>query len=220
MTGVIYVRAPLPAEFDKSDPADGASNQATDLQLSWQSSTGATAFEYCWDTTDNDACDTSWTSAGANTSANPAGLTNNTNYYWQVRAINDNGAAEANSGSWWRFGTVPAPPTAFGKSNPADGATGRSTAAILSWSASTGAASYEYCIDNSNNDACNDSWKSAGANTSAEPSGLSVLTGYYWQVRASNGGGTTEADNGNWWNFTTSAVSEVLLIDGFESTLP
>jgi plastocyanin len=178
MTGVIYVRAPLPAEFDKSDPADGASNQATDLQLSWQSSTGATAFEYCWDTTDNDACDTSWTSAGANTSANPAGLTNNTNYYWQVRAINDNGAAEANSGSWWRFGTVPAPPTAFGKSNPADGATGRSTAAILSWSASTGAASYEYCIDNSNNDACNDSWKSAGANTSAEPSGLSVHTGY------------------------------------------
>ena len=157
---------------------------------------------------------------GANTNANPAGLTNNTNYYWQVQALNDNGATEANSGSWWRFQTAPAPPAAFSKSNPANGATGQSTAAVLNWSASSGADSYEYCIDNSNNNVCDDSWKNVGSNTGAQLSDLSVLTDYYWQVRASNGGGTTAADNGSWWNFTTSAFSEVLLEDGFESILP
>jgi len=220
MTGVIYVRAPLPAEFGKSEPADGASNQTTDLQLSWQSGTGATAYEYCWDTTDNDACGTSWVSVGANTNANPAGLANNTNYYWQVRAVNDNGATEANGGSWWSFQTAPAPPADFSKNSPANGATGQSTASVLSWSASLGAEAYEYCIDNSNNNACDDSWESVGTETSVEPGGLSVLTDYYWQVRASNGGGSTEANSGTWWNFTTSAFSEVLFEDSFESPPP
>ena len=29
------------------------------------------------------------------------------------------------------------------------------------------------------------------------------LTTYYWQIRARNAGGTTEADSGTWWTFTT-----------------
>lgn len=220
MTGVIYVRAPVPADFNKISPVNGVGSQATDLQLTWQPSAGATGYEYCRDTTDNDACDTAWSGAGANTSANLSGLDNDNNYYWQVRAMNDSGVTEANGGSWWRFRTKPAPPADFSKSSPPNGAADQSTESTLSWSASSGAEEYEYCIDNSNNNSCDDSWNSVGTATSAAPSGLSVLTDYYWQVRATNGGGTKEANSGIWWNFRTSAFSEILFEDGFESNSP
>jgi len=110
MTGVIYVRASLPfrtmvdspAGFDKVSPANASTDQPTTTTLSWMASTGATAYEYCIDTTDNDACDTSWTSVGTNTSANPAGLSDDTDYFWQARASNAGGTTEANGGSWCR----------------------------------------------------------------------------------------------------------------------
>jgi hypothetical protein len=98
-----------------------------------------------------------------------------------------------------------AAPGAFGKSSPANGATGQSTSPTLSWSASSGAASYEYCIDTSNNNSCNTSWVSAGSNTSVALSGLANLQPHYWQVRAVNAGGTTyaQASAASFWSFTT-----------------
>jgi hypothetical protein len=73
----------------------------------------------------------------------------------------------------------------------------------LSWGASSDATSYEYCIDTSVNGACNASWISVGNVLSAALSGLSQSTTYSWQVRAVNGQGTTQADGGTWWQFTT-----------------
>src|SRR5262249_53708273 len=37
----------------------------------------------------------------------------------------------------------------------------------------------------------------------AMPSGLVGNTTYWWQVRARNANGTTDANTGTWWNFTT-----------------
>ena len=34
--------------------------------------------------------------------------------------------------------------------------------------------------------------------------GLTAGTTYFWQVRARNGAGTTEANGGTWWSFTTN----------------
>jgi hypothetical protein len=34
-------------------------------------------------------------------------LTNNTTYYWQVKAVNAGGSAFADDGAWWSFTTVP-----------------------------------------------------------------------------------------------------------------
>ena len=115
---------------------------------------------------------------------------------------------------------VPEPPVAFGKSSPADEATDQSTISTLSWTASSGASSYEYCIDTAKNNTCDGEWIPVGTNTSAVPDELSVLTTYYWQVRASNPGGTTEADGDAWWNFSTSEFAEGVFDDGFESTAP
>ena len=105
MTGVIYVRDSVSAEFSKNSPANGATGLSTTTSLSWSESAGATDYEYCINTTDNDSCDTFWTSSGTNTIASPAGLSQGTEYFWQTRATNAGGTTEANSGSWWSFRT-------------------------------------------------------------------------------------------------------------------
>ena len=139
-------------------------------------------------------------SAGGNTSAAISGLSAGTTYYWQVKAVNTLDNREANNWSWWSF-TVASAPAAFGKSSPSDGAGDQSGSPTLSWQASAGAASYEYCYDLTGDDSCDGSWLSAGSNTSVALTGLLYEQRYYWQVRALNGLGTELADGDTWWSF-------------------
>jgi hypothetical protein len=76
----------------------------------------------------------------------------------------------------------------------------------LSWTASTGASSFEYCIDASNDNACS-VWTSTGTNTSVGLSSLTPGTTLFWHVRAVNASGTTYADGAatTFWSFTTQA---------------
>ena len=97
-------------------------------------------------------------------------------------------------------------PGAFGKSSPSNGATGQALNPTLSWAASSGATSYEYCVDTTNDNSCDTTWTST-ASTSAALSGLSATTTYWWEVRARNATGTTDADSGTWWAFTTGTSS-------------
>ncbi len=98
---------------------------------------------------------------------------------------------------------TPQPPGPFGKTSPSNGATKRQTSLTLSWGASSGAVSYEYCRDTTNGNTCASAWTSVGAANSVAISGLSRGTTYYWQVRAVNATGTTEANADVWWRFTT-----------------
>ncbi len=172
-------------------------------QLTWAASTGAAGYEYCYDTTNDSACTGTWTPT-TGTSVTLAGLTSNTTYYWQVRAINTNGTTNADGGAWWSFTTLAISPTAFGKTAPVNGATGQSLAPQISWAASTGATGYEYCVDTTNDDTCAGAWTGT-TGTSVTLGGLTSNTTYYWQVRAINTDGTTNADGGAWWNFATGA---------------
>jgi hypothetical protein len=209
---------PLPGAFSKTAPANGATNQPTSLSLSWGTSADATSYEYCIDTSVNGACDGTWTTTGSGTSAALSGLGYATTYSWQVRAVNAQGSTLANGGTWWSFTTENMPlPGAFGKTTPADGATGQLTDLTLSWSTSTGATSYQYCIDTVDNNACDASWTAVGLVTSTQVTGLSEWTAYFWQVRAVNGGGSTDANGGSWWWFITTPY---LFGDGFESGDP
>ena len=194
-----------PAAFGHTSPANGAAGQSANPTLSWSASAGATGYEYCIDTTNNNAC-SGWTSTGTNTSVALSGLPAGTAHYWHVRATNAGGTtyADGSSTAFWSFTTQVGAPGAFGHTSPANGATGQSSSPTLSWSASAGATGYEYCIDTTNNNACG-GWTSTGTNTSVVLSGLPAGTAHYWHVRATNTGGTTYAEGAStaFWSFTT-----------------
>jgi len=101
-------------------------------------------------------------------------------------------------------------PSSFNKIAPANGATNQPNNVTLSWRAASGATSYKYCIDTTNDQACaggSAGFKVAGG-TSVTPDGLLPNTTYYWQARAHNVAGYTPADwVGAWWSFTTAPAS-------------
>ena len=96
-------------------------------------------------------------------------------------------------------------PGSFNKSTPSNNASSRPrNGLVLSWAASAGAVSYEYCIDTSRNSTCNSSWVSVGSARSVTLGLLASKTSHEWQVRAVNTTGTRVANNGTWWKFTTA----------------
>jgi hypothetical protein len=194
-----FTAVSAPAAFGKTAPINGAF-AGINITVFWSGSAGAVGYEFCYDTVDNDACDSSWIAAGGNPYGTPAGLESDTTYYWQVRANGDGGTTYADGGVWWSFTTLP-PPDAFGKTSPADGVFALTSLAIA-WESGAGANEYEYCLDTVDNGACDSAWISTGAAASAGLAGLGDNDTYYWQVRANGNGGVTYADGGAWWSFT------------------
>ena len=82
-------------------------NQPTSLTLDWGNSADAESYQYCYDTSNNDACNGSWVSTGTTSQADLSGLDRSTTYYWQVRAINTNGTtyADGSDTDYWSFTT-------------------------------------------------------------------------------------------------------------------
>jgi serine protease len=191
-----------PGAFGKTSPANSASVPGTSVTLQWGSSSGATSYAYCVDTTNDAACSGSWVGTGASTSATVSSLSPSTTYYWQVRASNAAGDTLANGGTWWSFTTqaTSALPGAFSKVSPVNGQKNRSRPVSLTWAASSGATSYEWCVSLTSG-SCS-SWTST-TGTSASAAGLAGHQQYFWQVRARNGSGTTDANGGTWWGFRT-----------------
>lgn len=195
--------------FVKYGPSNGYLLASSSVTLVWGTSSGASSYQYCYDTVNNNSCDSSWNYNGTSSMASISGLNTNTTYYWQVRANGPNGTVEANGGVWWAFTVTPTPtptmtPAPFAKSIPANGATGQGLTTLTAWNSSPNAVRYEQCYDTINNGACDGTWTSTGTTQYLYLNSLSYSTTYYWQVRAVDGSNnTTYANNGNWWSFTT-----------------
>ncbi len=200
--GIAIASMSAPGELGKFAPSNAATNQPPTLALAWLPGDAATTtYEYCYDTTDNSLCDGTWTTTTA-TGAVIRGLDVSTTYFWQVRTA----SGDADTGAWWSFTTAPAPPGAFTKSSPADGAT-LTVPVTLTWTPATGATSYEYCYYRVGSEpGVGGPCVSVGTSTSATVGGLSVGSTYLWQVSATNAGGTTSANGGGSWSFTTQLL--------------
>jgi thermitase len=190
------------AAFNKSAPLNTATDQSVNTTLSWAASSGATSYEYCYDTTNDNSC-SSWTGNGLSTSKPVSGLEAGTTYYWHVRALKGSTITYANGSAtaFWSFTTAANSNGAFNKTSPANGAPNQSTSPTLSWGISNGATLYEYCYDTTNDNSCSN-WAGNGTSTSKALSGLSSGTTYYWHVRAVNGGVITYSNTNAFWSFT------------------
>ncbi len=154
--------------------------------------------------------------SGSSASISWPGLENGTGYEWYV-TLDDGNAVTA--GSTWNFTTTDPPtnpPGAFNKSNPTSGTTNQSTNPTLSWGTSSGATSYEYCFDTTNDNACS-TWTNNGTATTKALNGLSNNTTYYWHVRAVNADGTTYSNGSTnaFWSFTTWPNPPTIAVNDF-----
>ena len=105
-------------------------------------------------------------------------------------------------------GGATAPPAAFGKALPANGATGVALSPTLSWAASAGAGSLRVLLRHQQRQRLLHLGEH-GDGDECRLVGLAYSTTYYWQVRAINLGGVTYANGGATvhWSFTTSGAT-------------
>jgi RHS repeat-associated protein len=86
----------------KLAPLDGTTNHGEDVWVSWSAVADA-GYWVCWDTSNNNTCDTGWYPNGASTTKLLEDLSAGT-YYWQIKVDPDAGADyETNGGEWWAF---------------------------------------------------------------------------------------------------------------------
>ncbi len=132
-------------------------------------------------------------------------LTAGRTYYVSVGARNVGGLWSADGISNGVKAGVAAP-GAFNKSVPAVYSLTK-TNPTLTWGASSGAATYEYCTSKVSAAACT-TWTANGSALSKAFSGLTPGTTYYWHVRARNLGGLTYASGSPsaFWSFTTESL--------------
>jgi hypothetical protein len=205
--------------FVKVSPANNATGQPVSLTLRWNGAPSnpygfGKYYKYCYYTSGG-ICE--FNGGLYTTQYNISGLAKGTTYYWQIQVVYCKNATctlkekhEADNGQVWSFKTGGTqPPGSFAKLAPINNAIDI-TSRTLSWNSSPGATSYQYCISpniNDNNCVFLGGWKDVGNVTSYTlPNDPKFIWGntYYWQIRASNGGGTTLADAGIWWTFTTA----------------
>ncbi len=99
-------------------------------------------------------------------------------------------------------GSQPAlPPGAFAKLSPSNDQRNLARPVTLRWATSAGATSYEWCVSTSSGSCA--SWTSTSG-TSVSLTSLAASRRYFWQVRARNVTGTTNANGGSWWQFRTA----------------
>ena len=180
---------PAPAAPVLVSPANGSTGVSTTPTLSWSASSGATSYDVYFGTASTPPLATNTTGV----SYSPGTLSAGTLYYWRVVAKNTGGS---NTSATWSFTTLVAGPPAPVLSAPANGATGVSTTPVLSWTAASGATSYDVYFGT----ASSPPLATNTAGTTYSPGTLSAGTLYYWRVVAKNAGGSNTSAT---WSFTT-----------------
>jgi len=172
-------------------PGDGQ------VALSWDGSAGADFYNVYRGTGGNYY----WQASPTSTSWTDTSVTNGTTYWYYVTAENAAGESSQSNVVSATPQAAPQPPGQAANPSPANGATAVSVNADLSWSAGSGATSYDVYFGQ---DSTPDSGEFQGnqTGTTFDPGTLANDTTYYWRIDSVNAAGTT---TGNVWSFTTAA---------------
>ena len=190
-------RAQFPAVPVLASPINNAQNQQTSLSLSWASVSSDSSYVVQVSTVATFASTVMSQRGLTANSASITGLANSLLYYWRVGS-KDAFGFESGWSSVWSFGTIIATPSL---SSPANGARRQATSLTMNWGMVTGATSYSIQIATVSTFASTVSSQTGVTDTSLSLTGLANSTTYYWEVNATNGGGTS-----GWssvWNFRT-----------------
>ena len=133
-----------------------------------------------------------------------SGLSNNTTYFWRVRA--NNAAGESEWSEVWSFTTLPdfaEPPVLLAPvlAAPANFSINLPTNTDLSWNGSQDAENYELQVSERSDFLTLFLRQTGISGTTATVNNLTSGTTYYWRVKISNAAG--ESDWSEVWSFTT-----------------
>jgi hypothetical protein len=123
-------------------------------------------------------------------------------WYYYVIAVQADGNIAWSAPMWITWGSGCSTPSATTLSAPSNGATGVSTAPTLSWSAASGATSYDVYFGTATSPA----FYSNTASTSLPLSALSNGTTYYWRVVAKNSCGSAASSSTSSFTTVTSCT--------------
>ena len=177
------------------------------IRITFDASTGTVSrYEYRYATSQSGLSSATWNSAGTSRSVTIDGLSANTLYYFQVRAVNADGNSAASSAVSARTTVLIVAP----------GTPGTLTATAvdhdsvrLNFGASSGTVTqYQYRYATTSGGLSSASWNNGGTGTTIDVDGLSASTQYYFQVRAGNQGRYSAASNTA--NATTQVAPQVI----------
>lgn len=129
-----------------------------------------------------------------------------TNYYWRLKARNENGWGAFTS--WFKFRTIIERPVKPNLAAPTNNSIGHISPITLSWYSSLRAESYTLQISKNadfSNLVYNDS---SIVDTSKNVNQLDIHTTHYWRVFAKNIGG--KSDTSSVWNFKTLGTATIV----------
>ena len=156
------------------------------IRLTFSASTGTvTQYQYKVATSSAGLAGASWNNGGTATTINVDGLTPSTQYYFQVRALNQTvGSAASNTANAM---TQAAPLVAPSTPGSFAVAVLDHDTIQLTFTASTGTVTqYQYKVATSSAGLASAVWTDGGTGTTITVDGLSPSTQYYFQVRACN----------------------------------
>ncbi len=191
-----------PAAPALSAPTTASVNQPIAITLSWGTLSTATSYGLQVSTVSTFASTVFGQAGITGNSQKVSGLNNSAKYFWRASATNMK--APGTWSSVWNFTTIIDTPAVPVLSLPSNNAVNQPASLTLAWGTVTGAVSY--AVQVSTGSAFGSTVVSQAGLTTAKKAvpGLATGTGYYWQVNATNVGGTSAWSTD--WSFTTIAI--------------
>jgi len=181
-----------PGQASNPSPANGATGVSITTDLSWTAGSGATSHDVYFGTAATPPFIVNQTGTTYDTGTMSAGTT----YYWRIDEKNAGGTT---TGVLWSFTTIVAAPGQASSPSPANGATGVSTTADLSWTAGSGATSHDVYFGT----VSPGTFQGNQTATTFDTGTMANSTTYYWRIDEKNASGTT---TGVVWSFTTASA--------------